>query len=170
MMFLSMQQQLQAALEKPDPSRGSTTDISYKNLLQEWLQGRGRGPPTYSSMSEGPSHQAVWISTVTLPSGMGMFKSEVCINKSRAEQEAARKACLHLGIVTPSENNSPTSSPQTEHPLAGRTPYMTPTQMPTKAPMSAPKLSVVSPVFTPGMLPRSPRSDTGTPTVRCLSL
>ena len=89
-----------AAAEAPRSFNGAVGD--HKTALQEWLRAAGRGQPEYRLLAEsGPDHRrsfsvAVYVigeeKTGALGAGIGS-------SKKQAQQEAARRALLHLSTV-----------------------------------------------------------------------
>eukprot|EP01122_Echinamoeba_exundans_P011654 TRINITY_DN4704_c0_g1_i1.p1 TRINITY_DN4704_c0_g1~~TRINITY_DN4704_c0_g1_i1.p1 ORF type:complete len:475 (-),score=44.35 TRINITY_DN4704_c0_g1_i1:204-1628(-) len=115
----------------PTPPRESNplSEISYKNLLQEFMQSRSLGTPKYSTQANGPSHSAVWYCELQIPPhpsyGNLKFVSTTYHNsKTRAEQDAARQACIYFKLSVP-ESSAPHSQSlpipqQTSPPQTGR--------------------------------------------------
>jgi len=73
----------------------STRD--HKSLVQEYCQKRWKQVPTYQVLQEsGPDHKKEFLVQITHPQGLSYLGRGT--NKKQAEQEAARQACLDLGI------------------------------------------------------------------------
>lgn len=72
----------------------------HKSALQELLQARGSAPPEYEVKAEsGPDHHKRFLVEVTVPGSSELQRVRAQgqgTTKKRAEQEAARVACLHL--------------------------------------------------------------------------
>ncbi len=67
-----------------------------KNLLQEWLQSRGRGTPSYPVIrQDGPNHDAVWSVHAVLEDG-AVVGSGQGTSKREAETRAAEMALATL--------------------------------------------------------------------------
>lgn len=75
--------------------------MSFKNQLQEHYQKQKLPLPIYSSVRDTSSkdHEAMWISTVTLPEGE-KFTSSSQSKKTVAECEAAEKALEYLAFLS----------------------------------------------------------------------
>jgi len=84
----------------PFPPVDAERIVSYKNLLQEYLQ-KSRSPslPSYRTERE-PDGYICCLSVKLPPEGKSRtFRGKPHANKKAAEQESAKKACLDLGIV-----------------------------------------------------------------------
>jgi ribonuclease-3 len=72
----------------------------HKSALQELLQAHGSAPPEYEVKAEsGPYHRKRFLVEVTVPGSSELPRVRAQgqgTTKKRAEQEAARVACLHL--------------------------------------------------------------------------
>ncbi|MCU1312916.1 MAG: Ribonuclease, partial [Acidobacteriaceae bacterium] len=72
----------------------------HKSALQELLQAHGSAPPEYEVKAEsGPDHRKRFLVEVTVPGSAELPQVQAQgqgTTKKRAEQEAARVACLHL--------------------------------------------------------------------------
>jgi ribonuclease-3 len=74
-----------------------------KSALQEWAQGRGLPPPTYSVVEQtGPDHAPKFRVMVKVKGGEGDFGFGT--SKRIAEQAAARSLLLKEGVWTEEDN------------------------------------------------------------------
>jgi hypothetical protein len=96
------------------------------------MQSRSLGTPKYSTQATGPSHTAVFLCELQIPPhpsfGNLKFVSSTYYNaKTKAEQDAARQACIYFNIIKPEFStpdsqsipiSQPTSPPQASRPFA----------------------------------------------------
>jgi ribonuclease-3 len=90
----------------------------HKSALQELLQARGSAPPEYEVKAEsGPDHHKRFLVEVTVHGSSELPRVRAQgqgTTKKRAEQEAARIACLHLRESIPAADASDTSASTTQ--------------------------------------------------------
>jgi ribonuclease-3 len=86
----------------------------HKSALQELLQARGSAPPEYEVKAEsGPDHHKRFLVEVIVPGSSVLPRVRAQgqgTTKKRAEQEAARIACLHLREPVPAADATDTSA------------------------------------------------------------
>ena len=109
-------QRLYRGLERGD-SMGD-----HKSALQEMLQARGVAPPDYELKAEsGPDHRKRFLVEVSIPGTADVqpvTAQGTGTTKKRAEQEAARLACLQLQSSQPQRSQSQSSQSQQETPAS----------------------------------------------------
>jgi ribonuclease-3 len=93
----------------------------HKSALQELLQARGSAPPEYEVKAEsGPDHHKRFLVEVTVPGSSELPRVRAQgqgTTKKRAEQEAARVACLHLREAAEANSaDAPSTSAQKSAP------------------------------------------------------
>jgi flagellar biosynthesis GTPase FlhF len=84
--------------------------VSWKNVLSEHTARKGAVPPAYSCEARGPSHNPIFVATVTTSFGRG--RSEPCQTKIAAEQSAAYRLCVAIGLARGDDIPPPTGLPR----------------------------------------------------------
>ncbi len=110
-------QRLYRGLERGD-SMGD-----HKSALQEMLQAKGAPPPEYELKAEsGPDHRKRFLVEVSIPGSAELHPvtaQGTGTTKKRAEQEAARLACLQFQNFQLPNSQPPNSQPQKQPSAAG---------------------------------------------------
>jgi ribonuclease-3 len=83
-------------------------DNNFKDQLLKYYQANYHQPPRYKEVAvEGPIHFRTFTMGVVGPDG-AILATATARNKKVAEQEASRRALIHLGILSPDPTADPT--------------------------------------------------------------